>query len=346
MENTPRTEISTLGEFGLIHHLTKNFELQHAFSVKGIGDDAAVIDNAGKMTVVSTDLLIEQVHFDLLYTPLQHLGYKSVVVNLSDIYAMNAEPRQITVSIAMSNRFSVEALEELYEGIYKACEYYKVDLVGGDTTSSVKGMVISITAIGEANEEALVYRNGARPGDLICVSGNLGAAYMGLQLLEREKRIHIENPEIQPDLSDHTYIVGRHLKPEARWDVTAAFAKTGLKPTAMIDLSDGLSNDLHHICDQSATGAIVFEKQLPIHEDTFSMATTFNVPPTTAALNGGEDYELLFTVAQDQAHLLSDIPNITVIGEIREKDAGILLETNQGKQIDMPAQGWNHMRKA
>lgn len=346
MENTPRTEISTLGEFGLIHHLTKNFELQHAFSVKGIGDDAAVIDNTGKLTVISTDLLLEHVHFDLLYTPLKHLGYKSVVVNLSDIYAMNAEPRQITVSIAVSNRFSVEALEELYEGIYKACEYYQVDLVGGDTTSSVKGMVISITAIGEATDDALVYRDGARPGDLICVSGNLGAAYMGLQLLEREKRIHIENPEIQPDLSDHAYIVGRHLKPEARRDIIAAFSTAGLQPTAMIDLSDGLSNDLRHICEQSGTGAIVYEKQLPIHEDTFSMATTFNIHPTTAALNGGEDYELLFTIAPDKADLLQDIPHVTVIGTIQERDSGILLETNQGKQIDMPAQGWNHMRKS
>jgi len=287
--------------------------------------------------------LLEHVHFDLMYTPLIHLGYKSVIVNLSDIYAMNATPKQVTVSIAVSNRFSVEALEELYEGIHKACDYYKVDLVGGDTTSSVKGLVISVTAIGEAPEEDLVYRDGAKQGDLICVSGDLGGAYLGLQLLERENKIYIEPPEIQPELEKHTYIVGRHLKPEARYDVIQALKENGIKPTAMIDLSDGLSSDLRHICKASKVGALIDEAQLPIQDSAFDMALEFHIDPTTAMLNGGEDYELLFTVAPENKSKLEAIPGITIIGEIMDTAHDIQLKTKQGKLHAIPAQGWNHL---
>lgn len=338
-----RTEIGTLGEFGLIKHLTKNFEIQNAFTLKGVGDDAAVIDNQGKLTVVSTDLLLEHVHFDLMYMPMKHLGYKSVVVNLSDIYAMNAEPKQITVSIAASSRFSVEALEELYEGIHIACERYGVDLVGGDTSSSVKGLVISVTAIGEANEAELVYRSGAQPGDIICVSGSLGAAYMGLQLLEREKRIYIENPNIQPDLAGHTFLVEKQLKPEARKDLIELLKQENMLPTAMIDLSDGLSSDLRHICEQSGTGAMIYESKIPIHEETYDMALEFHLDPTTAALNGGEDYELLFTMPASAAARLLEMNDVHIIGLVKDASEGIKMETKSGNITELPAQGWNHM---
>jgi thiamine-monophosphate kinase len=338
-----RTEIGTLGEFGLIRHLTKNFEIQNAFTIKGVGDDAAVIDNQGKLTVVSTDLLLEHVHFDLMYMPLKHLGYKSVIVNLSDIYAMNAEPKQITVSIAVSSRFSVEALEELYDGILIACERYGVDLVGGDTSSSVKGLVISVTAIGEANETELVYRSGAQPGDIICVSGSLGAAYMGLQLLEREKRIYIDNPAIQPNLEGHSYLVEKQLKPEARKDIIALLREENWQPTAMIDVSDGLSSDLRHICEQSGTGALIYESKLPIHEETYNMALEFHLDPTTAALNGGEDYELLFTLPAKAAARMLELPDMHIIGVVKEAGEGIYMETKQGNRTELPAQGWNHM---
>ena len=321
MTDNDRTEISDLGEFGLIEHLTANFELKQAFSLKGIGDDAAVVDHQGRLTVVTTDLLLEHVHFDLMYMPMKHLGYKKCCGQPGDLYAMNAEPKQITVSVALSNRFSVEAMEELYDGIHIACERYGVDLIGGDTSSSVKGLVISVTALGEANEDELVYRDGANPA-IFSVSGDLGAAYMGLQLLEREKRIYIENPQIQPDLEGHPYIVGRQLKPEARRDVIELLREKGLKPTSMIDLSDGLSSDLQHICRQSGTGALVYESKLPIHEETYNMALEFHMDPTTAMLNGGEDYELLFTLPADESYKVLEMEGITIIGKITDASEG------------------------
>ena len=279
--DTPRTELGELGEFGLIERLTENFETRNPSSLKGVGDDAAVIDNGNHLTVVSTDLLVEGIHFDLMYFPLKHLGYKSIVVNLSDIYAMNAQPKQVTVSLAISNRFSVEALEDLYEGIRLACSHYGVDLVGGDTTSSLKGLIISITAIGQGSKDKLVYRNGAKPGDLLCVTGDLGAAYLGLQILEREKQIYLSNPGIQPDLEEQQYLIGRFLKPEARKDMIEIFEKAQLVPTAMIDVSDGISSDLMHLCKQSGTGAVVEETGIPIHNEAKLMAMKFHHDPHT-----------------------------------------------------------------
>ncbi|MFY8005174.1 MAG: thiamine-phosphate kinase, partial [Chitinophagaceae bacterium] len=293
-----RTEIASLGEFGLIEHLTKNIELQNVSSVLGVGDDAAVIDHFGKQTVITTDLLLEGVHFDLAYTPLKHLGYKSVVVNLSDIYAMNATPTQITLSIGISNRFSVEALNEFYDGVYLACEKYGVDLIGGDTSTSKKGFVISVTAIGEVAPGNFVQRSTAQKGDLICVSGFVGGAFLGLTLLEREKQIYLENPQIQPDLEGEAYIVGRLLKPEARKDIIAFFEETGITPTAMLDISDGVSSEVLHICHKSGLGCRLFEEKLPIHEDARQAAFKFGLDPTVCALNGGEDYELIFTMKQ------------------------------------------------
>ena len=337
-----RTEIASLGEFGLIERLTKNFELQNESSHRGIGDDAAVIDNTGYLTVVSTDLLVEGVHFDLMYTPLKHLGYKSVVVNLSDIYAMNAQPKQVTVSIAISNRFSVEALEEFYEGVNLACKFYGVDLVGGDTTSSQKGFVISVTAIGQAKEETLVYRNGAKPGDLICVTGDLGSAYLGLQMLEREKQIYLSNPGIQPDLEEQSYLVGRFLKPEARRDMIDVFKKAKLVPTAMMDVSDGISSDLMHLCKQSGVGAIIEEAGVPIHNDAKMQALKFQLDPLTCALNGGEDYELLFTVAPKDLDKVRLMPDLYIMGEITEASEGVKLHSKSGNRHDLLAQGWRH----
>src|SRR5215204_1065244 len=294
-----RTEVSTLGEFGLIEHLTKNIEIQNASTIVGVGDDAAVIDHFGKQTVITNDLLIEGVHFDLMYTPLKHLGYKSVVVNLSDIYAMNAVPTQIVLSLAFSNRFSVEALDEFYEGVYAACETYGVDLIGGDTSSSQKGFIISCTAIGEVSPDKYVKRNGAQKGNLLCVSGDLGAAFLGLTLLEREKQIFLENPKIQPDLEGEKYVVGRILKPEARKDIVKFFEEEKLMPTSMIEVSDGLSSEILHICKASKVGCILYEEKIPIAEETRQAAFKFNLDPTACALSGGEDYELLFTVKQD-----------------------------------------------
>lgn len=337
-----RTEISSLGEFGLIDHLTKNIELKSGFTLRGVGDDAAVIDNAGKLTVITTDLLIENIHFDLAYTPLKHLGYKSIIVNLSDVYAMNARPKQVTVSIAVSNRFSVEALEEFYEGIYAACDEHHVDLVGGDTSSSLGGFVISVTAIGEITEEKLSYRNGAKQGDIICVSGDLGAAYVGLQLLEREKKIYLENPNIQPDLENKNHIAGKILKPAARKEIIDFFEAENIVPNAMIDISDGLSSDLLHICNQSLCGALIYESKLPIHEETFETALQFNLEPTMCAMNGGEDYELLFTVSSDDLHKILEADNITVIGKITPLDEGCILETKGSAHIPITAQGWTH----
>lgn len=336
------TDVNTLGEFGLIEHLTKTFPVTQPSTIKAVGDDAAVIDNREFLTVVGTDMLVEGIHFDLAYTPLKHLGYKSVIVNLSDIYAMNAFPRQVTVSIAISNRYSVEALEELYAGIQAACEAYGVDLVGGDTTSSPKGMVISITAIGQGEKDKLSYRSGAQVGDLICITGDLGAAYLGLQLLEREKRIWMENPDVQPNLEEQKYIVGRQLKPEARRDMIEAFHKSGLVPTSMIDISDGLASELFHICKQSGVGALIEESGVPIHQEAQMMALQFKLDPITCALNGGEDYELLFTINPKDTEKVRYLPDIYIAGEILDPEAGIKLNTKGGNLHELKAQGWKH----
>jgi thiamine-monophosphate kinase len=337
-----RTDVNTLGEFGLIDHLTRDFPLVQASSLKGIGDDAAVIDNGPFMTVVSTDLLVEGIHFDLAYTPLRHLGYKAVVVNLSDIYAMNAFPRQITVSIAISNRFSVEALEELYAGIRAACDAYKVDLIGGDTTSSPKGLTISVTAIGQGEKELLTYRNGAKVGDLICITGDLGAAYLGLQLLEREKQLWQDNPQLQPDLEEQKYVVGRQLKPEARKDLIETFRHIQLKPTSMIDISDGLASEVFHLCKQSNVGALIEETGVPIHPEAQLLALKFKLDPITCALNGGEDYELLFTIDPKDIDKIRFLPEIYIAGEILDAKDGIKLQTQGGNMHPLKAQGWVH----
>jgi thiamine-monophosphate kinase len=343
-EDKKVTPISALGEFGLIDRLTRGFETLQPSTLKGVGDDAAVIDSLGKKTVVSTDLLVEGIHFDLVYTPLKHLGYKSVVVNLSDIYAMNAEPQQITVSLALSSRFTVEALDELYAGIKLACQHYKVDLVGGDTTSSLSGLVISVTAIGTANAEDLVYRNGAKEGNLVCVTGDLGAAYLGLQILEREKRIYLEHPDLQPELEDADYLIGRQLKPEARKDAIAYFKEMEVKPTAMMDLSDGLSSDIMHICTQSGVGCQILEGEVPLAEETYNMALKFNLDPITCALNGGEDYELLFTIEPEDETKLTGDQTFSVIGQITKKEDGYILVTKSNNKHPLKAQGWNHFK--
>lgn len=339
-----RTEISTLGEFGLINHLTKNFEISNASTIVGVGDDAAVIDHYGKQIVVTTDLLIEGVHFDLMYTPLKHLGYKSVVVNLSDVYAMNATPAQITVSIGVSNRFSLEALNEFYEGIYAACERYNVDLVGGDTSSSQKGFIISVTAIGEVAPDKFVKRSTANKGDLICVSGDLGGAFLGLTLLEREKGIYLENPQIQPDLEGESYIVGRFLKPEARRDIIEYFEEQNIVPTSMMDISDGLSSEVLHISNQSNLGCRLHEDKFPIAEETRLAAFKFGLDPTVCALNGGEDYELIFTAKQDDYDKLVLNDNISIVGYMTELDEGRKLISKGGNVFDITAQGWNALK--
>lgn len=339
-----RTEIDSLGEFGLIAHLTNGFPIQHASTLKAIGDDAAVLENGDFLTVVSTDMLVEGIHFDLAYMPLKHLGYKAVVVNLSDIYAMNARPKQITVSLAISNRFSVEALEEFYDGIRLACKNYDVDLVGGDTTSSPRGLVLSITAIGQGEKSKIVYRNGAKPGDLLCITGDLGAAYLGLQILEREKQLWQSDPNIQPDLGDQKYLIGRQLKPEARRDAIEAFEKSGLVPTAMIDISDGLASELFHICSQSGVGAILEESGVPIHPDAEMQAINFKLDPITCALSGGEDYELLFTIDPKDVDKVRFLPDIYIAGEIVAKEEGIKLHTKGGNIHPIVAQGWNHFQ--
>jgi thiamine-monophosphate kinase len=338
-----RTDVNQLGEFGLIDHLTKNHILRNPSSIKGVGDDAAVIRNGDLATVVSTDFLIEGIHFDLAYTPLKHLGYKAVAVNVSDIAAMNAVCKQITVSIAFSNRFSVEALNELYEGIYAACAKYGVDVVGGDTTSAPKGLFISITAIGQAAEADIVYRNGAKPGDILCVTGYLGSAFLGLQILEREKQVYIAAPLAQPELEGHEHVVGALLKPEARVDMIKRFKEFGLKPTAMMDVSDGLASEIFHICKQSGTGAVVEEDQIPIHKDAYELAAlTFQIDPTVCAMNGGEDYELLFTVSPDDLNKVREMPGIYIIGEIKPKEDGIQMHSKGDKFYDIEAQGWVH----
>jgi len=340
-----RSEINDLGEFGLIKHLTKDIKIEQASTMVGIGDDAAVIKNGDDMTVISTDMMVEGIHFSLVYSPLKHLGYKAVVTNLSDIFAMNAIPHQITVSLAISNRFSIAALEELYEGIKSACKLYNVDLIGGDTTSSNKGLIISITAIGSAKQEDLVFRSGAKPGDILCVSGDLGAAYLGLQILERERQLYESHPGVQPDLDDQKYLIGRQLKPEARGDVIDNFKKYKLKPTSMIDISDGLSSEVFHICDSSGVGAFVEEGKVPIHPDAEQMALKFQLDPITCALSGGEDYELLFTVDEDELEKIRFMPDVFIIGDIVDKADGITLHTTGGNIHPMRAQGWQHLQK-
>jgi thiamine-monophosphate kinase len=336
-----RTEIASLGEFGLIEHLTKNIEIQNVSTVLGVGDDAAVIDHLGNQTVITTDLLIEDIHFDLSYTPLRHLGYKSVVVNVSDVYAMNAIPTQITMSIALSNRISLEAIDEFYEGVYAACEKYGVDLVGGDTTSSNKGFIISVTAIGEAKENKVVRRSGAAKGDLVCVSGYLGGAFLGLTLLEREKRIYLENPGVQPDLENEKYVVGKLLKPEARKDIVEFFENENIIPTAMLDVSDGLSSEIIHLCKQSNVGCVLYEEKLPIHDEAKNCAYKFKLDPTACALSGGEDYELLFTLKQEEYDKLVLNEQISVIGYITEVEEGLHIITKGNNRYKITAQGWN-----
>ncbi len=346
MSKVEKTELGQLGEFGLIHHLTDNIKLKHSSTLKGVGDDAAVLDFTNKKTVVTTDLLLEGIHFDLTYTPLKHLGYKAVVVNVSDVYAMNATPKQITVSLGLSSKMSVEALDELYEGIYAACDYYNVDLVGGDTTSSLTGLTISVTALGEGEANKLAYRNGAKPNDLICVSGDLGGAYMGLQLLEREKRVYSDNPGVQPDLSGYDYVLGRQLKPEARKEVTELLQKLNVVPTSMIDISDGLSSELLHICSQSKTGCRVYENKIPVDPTTAILAEEMGINPLVTALNGGEDYELLFTISQADYDKFKDAGdvNIYIIGHVTEESKGAYLVTNADQEVELQAQGWNPLK--
>ena len=344
MHEGNRTEISTLGEFGLIKHLTTDIKLQNEESKYGIGDDAAVLDFAGKQVLVTTDLLMEGVHFDLVYTPLKHLGYKSAMVNFSDIYAMNGTPKQITVSLAVSKRFCIEDLEDFYDGLKLACQLHHVDIVGGDTTSSVTGLAISITCIGEADKDKVVYRNGAKDTDLICVSGDLGAAYMGLQLMEREKAVFQGEKDVQPDFAGKEYLLERFLKPEARRDIIERLAEAGIRPTAMMDISDGLSSELMHICSQSQTGCRVYEDRIPIDYQTAVMAEEFNMNLTTCAMNGGEDYELLFTVPLTDHEKVSQIEGVKVIGHITKSELGCALVTRDGNELELKAQGWNPLK--
>ena len=336
-----RTEVSSLGEYGLIEHLTKNIEIHNASTILGVGDDAAVIDHFGKQTLISTDLLIEGIHFDLTYTPLKHLGYKAVMVNLSDIYAMNGMPTQITVSLGISNRFSVEALTELYEGIYIACNKHGVDLVGGDTSSSGKGLIISVTAIGEVAPDKFVKRNTAEAGNLICVSGDCGGAFLGLTLMEREKKIFLENNAIQPNLENESYIVGRLLKPEARKEVVDFLQEAGITPTAMMDVSDGISSEVLHLCNQSGIGCRVYEDKIPISEDSRKAAYKFGLDPTICALNGGEDYELIFTIRQEDHDKIVLNEEISVIGYMTTLEEGCKLISRGGNDYPLTAQGWN-----
>jgi thiamine-monophosphate kinase len=340
-----RTELFELGEFGLIEKLTENIIIRQKGTVKGVGDDAAVLDIKDKLTLVSTDLLIEGVHFDMTYTPLKHLGYKAAVVNFSDIIAMNGTPTQITVSISVSNRFSLEALEELYSGVMLACEKYNVDLVGGDTTTSLHGLYISVTALGEVSKDKVVYRSTAKKGDLICVTGDLGAAYMGLMILEREKQVFKSDPNLQPDFEGNEYILGRQLKPEARQDILKVLEGTKVTPTAMIDISDGLASDIMHICKGSELGCKLYEDKLPISQEVMKAAMQFKISSTTAALNGGEDYELLFTIAQDDYEKIKDIMGISVIGHMTEQQEGMSIIADNGEQIELKAQGWDGLKR-
>ena len=339
------TPLSKIGEFELIKHLTEKVEIKHKSTLKGIGDDAAIIEGGEEEIVVTTDMLCEGIHFDLLYTPIKHLGYKAVVVNLSDIYAMNARPEQITVSIAVSNKISVEFLEDFYEGIQLACDNYQVDLVGGDTTSSNSGLVISVTAIGRAKKEDIVYRDTASANELICVSGDLGGAYMGLQLLEREKNIYESSKGVQPDLSGYDYILERQLKPEARFDIIHTLKEKGILPTSMIDVSDGLSSDLLHLCVGSNLGCSLYEEKIPIDTTTVSISEDFKIGQTTAALNGGEDYELLFTAKLEDHEKLAQIPEITIIGHMNGEGEGKNLITTTGSVMELTASGWDGLEE-
>lgn len=339
-----KTSLGQLGEFGLISHLTKNFSISHKSTLKGVGDDAAVLDFKTSNVLISTDLLVEGVHFDLSYMPLKHLGYKAVVVNISDICAMNALPTQITVSLAVSNRFPLEAIEELYEGIRLACSTYNVDLIGGDTTSSTTGLLMSITAIGEAKKEDVVYRSGAKENDLLVVTGDVGAAYMGLQVLEREKQVYLVNPQNQPDLEDYSYIIERQLKPEARTDIKELLKKLDVKPTSMIDVSDGISSEILHICKASNVGCNLFEEKLPLDPQFINVCEEFNLDSTTIAINGGEDYELLFTIALSDFDKIKGNPNLTVIGHIVPENEGVHLITRENTKLPLKARGWNALQ--
>ncbi|TVR73550.1 MAG: thiamine-phosphate kinase [Marinilabiliales bacterium] len=336
-----KNKIKELGEFGLIRHLTSDITMKNPSTLKGPGDDAAVLDYGGKLVVVTSDILMEGIHFNLIYTPMKHLGYKSVVANLSDIYAMNARPRQIIVSLAFSSKLTLEQVENLYAGIKLACETYNVDLAGGDTSTSVTGMAISITAIGEGEKNRIVYRNGAKKNDLICVSGDLGAAYLGLQLLEREKKIYLNNPEVQPELEGYEYLLQRQLKPEPRADIIEYFREHNAKPSAMIDISDGLSSEVMHICKESGTGCKLFAEHIPVHSETEKLAAEFNITPLVAALNGGEDYELLFTVSPGEFVKLKENRDIRTIGHITDRESDCNLITHDGSFIPLQAQGWN-----
>jgi thiamine-monophosphate kinase len=340
-----RTELENLGEFGLIERIKQGVQIYNSESIKGIGDDAAVIDSLGKRTLITTDMLVEGVHFDLSFHPLKHLGYKSVVVNLSDIYAMNGIPKQIIVAFAISSRFSLEAVEELYEGINLACEKYKIDLIGGDTTSSTSGLTITVTAIGYAETDEIVYRSGAGENDLLCVSGDLGGAYLGLQVLEREKRIFMENPGIQPDLSGNDYILERQLKPEARKDIIESLHKLKLRPTSMIDISDGLSSEILHLCKASGLGCDLYADKIPIDPQTIERAGEFNLDPTVCALSGGEDYELLFTIRQEDYETLRPSTDISIIGHMKDKASGANLIDRNGSSFPLRAQGWDALLK-
>ncbi|MDD3859001.1 MAG: thiamine-phosphate kinase [Bacteroidales bacterium] len=337
--------ISELGEFGLIDHLIKDFKITDKQIIKGIGDDAAVFSNGDMCTLVTTDLLVEGIHFNLIYTPLKHLGYKSVVVNLSDIFAMNATPKYITVSIAVSNKFSLQALEQIYEGIKIACERFDVELIGGDTTSSLSGLFINITAIGQAKKDEIVFRSGAKKNDLVCVSGDLGASYMGLQLLEREKEVFLSDTSIQPELSGYEYIVERQLKPEPRKDIVEKLKAAGIKPNSMIDISDGLSSEMLHLCKNSNLGCVIYEEKLPIHQQTILAAEMFRLDPSLPALNGGEDYELLFTVPLKQKDLIDKIQDISIIGYMHEDKNYKMFVPRNGSEIELKAQGWNAMKE-
>ena len=341
----PRTEISTLGEFGLIHHLTDNCKIKNLSTIKGVGDDAAVLDYKNKYVLVATDLLLEGVHFDLVYVPLKHLGYKAAVVNFSDIYAMNGEPKQITISLGISKRFSVEDLDQIYEGIKLACENYGVDIVGGDTSTSMTGLTISITCIGEGEKDKIVYRNGAKVNDLICVSGNLGASYLGLQLLEREKMVLEENQQSQPRFEGYEYLLERQLKPEARKDIIRVLREKEVLPTAMMDISDGLSSELMHICTQSNVGCRIYEDKIPIHYQTAKMAEEMNLNVVTAALNGGEDYELVFTTSLNDYDKIVMMEDVNIIGYITKPEMGYYLIGREGEEIQLKAQGWNSLKQ-
>lgn len=337
-----RTELERLGEFGLIDRLAEGVKTYHASTVKGIGDDAAVIDAGDKYMLLTTDTLVENVHFNLMYSPLKHLGYKSAIVNFSDIYAMNGDVRQIVVSIAMSNRFSLEAVEEIYDGIKKACDLYQVDLVGGDTTSSTSGLIITITAVGEVAKDEIVYRSGGKEKELLVVTGNLGAAFMGLQVLERERQIYLENPAIQPALEGVDYILERQLKPEARKDVIHYLKSLGVKPTSMIDVSDGLASEVLHLCKAGNLGCALYDEKIPVDQETFRVAREFNLDPTTCALNGGEDYELLFSIKQTDYDKIKDSEHLKVIGHYLDKNSGANIIARDGTSLEIKAQGWNH----